>query len=90
MPSAVASNGSDCICEDYFHCKCWHNSKATNMCLQFLHPRCNSYSHHLGTFESKRLIMTILLYDRVYEQSIPFKRQVSNGLGHITSMLLLT
>ena len=51
---------------------------------------CNSYSHHLVTFESKRLIMTILLYDRVYEQSIPFKRQVSNGLGHITSMLLLT
>ena len=51
---------------------------------------CNSYSHHLGTFESKGLIMTILLYDRVYEQSIPFKRQVSNGLGHITSMLLLT
>ena len=43
---------------------------------------CNFYSHHLGTFERKCFIMTILLYDRVYKQSIPFKRQVSNGLGH--------
>lgn len=85
MPSAVTSNGNGCVCEGSLHCKCWQTFKTQTLeiraCNSYIQS-CNFYSRHLGTFESKCFNMATLLYNRVYKQSIPFKGQVSNGMGH--------